>query len=159
MSIGPAWGQQGPRRLACGVILPAMTSVIELYEQISSAPDEKTRARLIVEAIEHVERRFPAVNDLATNASLRETELRLQKEIEQLRGDLQKEIEQLRGDLQKEIEQLRAETRQIEGNLRRDIEQLRAETARHKVDIIKWTLGALLAYAVLTLGAMRFLVG
>ncbi|AHK80095.1 hypothetical protein M911_14135 [Ectothiorhodospira haloalkaliphila] len=136
-----------------------MTSVIELYEQISSAPDEKTRARLIVEAIEHVERRFPAVNDLATNASLRETELRLQKEIEQLRGDLQKEIEQLRGDLQKEIEQLRAETRQIEGNLRRDIEQLRAETAHHKVDIIKWTLGALLAYAVLTLGAMRFLVG
>ena len=40
-----------------------MTSVIELYEQISSAPDEKTRARLIVEAIEHVERRLPAVND------------------------------------------------------------------------------------------------
>ncbi|MCG5495981.1 DUF1640 domain-containing protein, partial [Ectothiorhodospira variabilis] len=63
-----------------------MTSVIELYEQISSAPDEKTRARLIVEAIEHVERRFPAVNDLATNAALRETELRLQKEIEQLRA-------------------------------------------------------------------------
>ncbi|MCG5517168.1 MULTISPECIES: coiled-coil domain-containing protein [unclassified Ectothiorhodospira] len=136
-----------------------MTSVIELYEQISSAPDEKTRARLIVEAIEHVERRFPAVNDLATNASLRETELRLQKEIEQLRGDIQKEIEQLRGGLQKEIEQLRGETRQIEGNLHRDIEQLRTETAHHKVDIIKWTLGALLAYAVLILGAMRFLVG
>ena len=29
----------------------------------------------------------------------------------------------------------------------------------HRVDIIKWTLGALLAYAVLILGAMRFLVG
>ncbi|MFW2133969.1 hypothetical protein, partial [Ectothiorhodospira haloalkaliphila] len=117
-----------------GVILPTMTSVIELYEQISSAPDEKTRARLIVEAIEHVERRFPAVNDLATNAALRETELRLQKEIEQLRaetreieGNLRRDIEQLRGDLQKEIEQLRAETREIEGNLRRDIEQLRGD--------------------------------
>ena len=148
MSIGPAWGQQGPRRLACGVILPTMTSVIELYEQISSAPDEKTRARLIVEAIEHVERRFPAVNDLATNAALRETELRLQKEIEQLRA----ETREIEGNLRRDIEQLR-------GDLQKEIEQLRAETAHHKVDIIKWTLGALLAYAVLTLGAMRFLVG
>ncbi|SEL64239.1 hypothetical protein [Ectothiorhodospira marina] len=118
-----------------------MTSVIELYEQISSAPDEKTRARLIVEAIEHVERRFPAVNDLATNASLRETELRLQKEIEQLRGDVQKEIEKLR-----------AETLQIEGNLK-------AEMGRQKVDIIKWTLGALLAHTALILGGMRYFFG
>ncbi|AHK80100.1 hypothetical protein M911_14170 [Ectothiorhodospira haloalkaliphila] len=83
-----------------------------------------------MEAIEHVERRFPAVNDLATNASLRETELRLQKE----------------------IEQLRAETRQIEGNLR-------AEMGRQKVDIIKWTLGALLAHTALILGGMRYFFG
>ena len=103
---------------------------------------------MIVEAIEHMERRFPAVNDLATNASLRETELRLQKEIEQLRAETRK----IEGNLRRDIEQLR-------GDLQKEIEQLRAETAHHKVDIIKWTLGALLAYAVLTLGAMRFLVG
>ncbi|AHK80088.1 hypothetical protein M911_14075 [Ectothiorhodospira haloalkaliphila] len=94
-----------------------------------------------MEAIEHVERRFPAVNDLATNALLRETELRLQKEIEQLRGDVKQEIEKLR-----------AETLQIEGNLR-------AEMGRQKVDIIKWTLGALLAHTALILGGMRYFFG
>ncbi|ABM61470.1 hypothetical protein [Halorhodospira halophila] len=73
-----------------------MTSVVELYEQLASAPDDKTRARLIAEAFERMEERYPEVKDLATQTHLRETELRLQKEIEQLRGDLTREIKQLR---------------------------------------------------------------
>ena len=65
-----------------------MTSVVELYEQLASAPDDKTRARLIAEAFERMEERYPEVKDLATQTHLRETELRLQKEIEQLRSSV-----------------------------------------------------------------------
>lgn len=54
-----------------------MTSVIELYEQIDSAPDEKTRARLIMEALRHIERRLPAVHNLDTHAALRAPTVRL----------------------------------------------------------------------------------
>ena len=101
-----------------------MTSVIDLYEQLSSAPDDRARARVIAEAFEQMEQRYPEVTDLATGAGLRESELRLQKEIEQLRA----ETREMEGRLQQEIEQLRAETREMEGRLQQEIEKLRAET-------------------------------
>jgi hypothetical protein len=83
-----------------------MPSAIELYEQLSTAPDEKTRARLIAEAFERMEERYPEVKDLATQSGMRETELRLQKEIETVR----REIVEAEGRLVKEIEQVRAST-------------------------------------------------
>ncbi len=122
-----------------------MTSVVELYEQLASAPDDKTRARLIAEAFERMEERYPEVKDLATQTHLRETELRLQKEIEQLRGDLSREIaearaessreiEQLRGDLSREIAEVRAESskeiEQFRGELSREIAQARTESSK-----------------------------
>ncbi|MFP4079792.1 MAG: DUF1640 domain-containing protein [Ectothiorhodospira sp.] len=106
-----------------------MTSVIDLYEQLSSAPDDRARARVIAEAFEHMEQRYPEVTDLATGAAVRESELRLQKEIEQLRGETQVRIAELRGDM---------------GSM--------------KVEIIKWTAGLLLAQATLILGGLRFLL-
>lgn len=120
---------------------PPMTSVIDLYEQLSSAPDDRARARVIAEAFEQMEQRYPEVTDLATGAALRESELRLQKEIEQLRaetremeGRLQQEIEKLRGDVFREIEQLRGdmsrEIEQLRGDVSREIEQLRGDVSR-----------------------------
>ena len=95
-------------------------SVIELYEKLSSAPDDKTRARIIAEAFETLEERYPQLSDVATRQNLRETELRLLKEIEQVRANLSKEIEQVRADLSREIEQVRADTS-------REIEHVRGE--------------------------------
>ncbi len=96
-------------------------SVIELYEKLSSAPDDKTRARIIAEAFETVEEQYPQLSDVATRQNLRETELRLLKEIEQVRGELketelrlQKEIETVRLELQKEIDQVRLEIKAME---------------------------------------------
>ena len=106
------------------------SSVIELYDRIREAPDENVRARIIAEAFEQVERRYPAMTDLATNAALRESELRLLKEIEQLRGEF-----------------------------RVQIEQLRSEIYRTRLDVIKWTAGLLLAQMALIVTAVRFLVG
>ena len=115
-----------------------MTSSVALYEALTSAPDDRTRARVIAEAFERLEERYPHLPDLATQGHLRESELRLKKDIEQVRADLRetelrlkKDIEQLRAELKKDIEQVRAD-------LSKDIEQVRGEIARAKVDMLKW---------------------
>ncbi|WP_200180991.1 DUF1640 domain-containing protein [Ectothiorhodospira mobilis] len=158
-----------------------MTSVIDLYEQLSSAPDDRARARVIAEAFEHMEQRYPEVTDLATGTALRETELRLQKEIEQLRGEVQKEIEQLRGEtremegrLQKEIEQLRGDVQKEIGEVQKEILQMRSEMrqmdhrlqkeiAQTKGEIIKWTVtwtgGLLMTHAAFLLAGLSYLLG
>jgi chromosome segregation ATPase len=146
-----------------------MTSVVELYEALTSAEDDRARAKVIAEAFERLEDRYPHLPELATQGHLRETELRLQKEIEQVRleieqvrgeireteGRLQLEIEQVRGDiretegrLQLEIAQVRLEIRETGGRLQKEIEQVRlqivqlgGEIAEAKVGIIKWTVG------------------
>ena len=95
-----------------------MGSVVELYEALASAQDERARARVIAEAFERLEERYPHLPDLATQGHVRESELRLQKEIELVRSELketelrlQKEIVQVRADLTIQIEQLRGEVR------------------------------------------------
>ena len=125
-----------------------MNSVVELYEALASAPDERARARVIAEAFERLEERYPHLPDLATRTHLSETELRLQKDIEQLRGELrqtelrlQKEIVQLRGDLTAEIEQLRGEVKtqieQLRGEVKTEIEQLRGELRQTELRLQK----------------------
>ena len=84
-----------------------MGSVVELYEALASAPDERARARLIAAAFERLEERYPHLPDLATHQQLRETELRLQTEIEQVRADLSLQIERLRGEVKTDIERSR----------------------------------------------------
>jgi hypothetical protein len=79
-----------------------MTSSVALYEALTSATDDRARARVIAEAFERLEERYPHLPDLATQAHLRETELRLQKEIEVVRREIEgvrREIEQIRAEL------------------------------------------------------------
>jgi len=84
-----------------------MGSVVELYEALASAPDDRARARLIAAAFERLDERYPHLPDLVTHQQLHETELRLQKEIEQLRSNLTLQIEQLRGEVKADIERSR----------------------------------------------------
>lgn len=95
-----------------------MGSVVALYEALASAQDDRARARVIAEAFERLEERYPNLPELATQGHLREAELRLQKDIELVRAELketelrlQKEIAQVRADLMVQIEQLRGEVR------------------------------------------------
>jgi hypothetical protein len=76
-----------------------MSSVVELYEALSTAPDDRTRARVIAEAFERLEDRYPHLPELATQGHVRESELRLQKEIAQIQANLKLEIEHMRADL------------------------------------------------------------
>jgi len=104
-----------------------MNSSVALYEALTAAPDDRARARVIAEAFERLEERYPHLPDLATQGHVRESELRLQKEIERLRGDVSKEIEQVRGEI-----------KTVELTLRKEIEQVRVEIVRTKNDLLKW---------------------
>ncbi|WP_217125579.1 hypothetical protein [Hydrogenophilus thiooxidans] len=120
-----------------------MSAVLDLYDRLRHAPDEETRARVIAEAFDLLESRYPHLDYLVTVRHLSETELRLTKEIEQVRANLTKEIEQVRGEvkaielkLTKEIEQVRADlTKEIEG-VRAQVAITAAET---RSSILKWS--------------------
>ena len=111
-----------------------MTSSVALYEALTSATDDRARARVIAEAFERLEERYPHLPDHATQAHLRETELRLQKEIEQIRAELRET--ELR--LQKEIEQIRSGLRETELRLQKEI-------AHVKLDLLKWLVPLMFA--------------
>jgi hypothetical protein len=76
---------------------------IRLYEQRTEAGEDKTRAKLIAEAFEHLEDRYPQLKDVATQGQVRETELRLQKEIKEVEATLRLEIEKTRLEI-REVE-------------------------------------------------------
>ena len=94
-----------------------MSAALRLYEQLTEAKDDKTRARLIAEAFDELEDRFPQLADLATQGHIRESELRLQKEIKEVEGRLQKEIIEAEGRLRKEIGQIRVDAKALEVRL------------------------------------------
>ncbi|MDZ7750209.1 MAG: DUF1640 domain-containing protein [Gammaproteobacteria bacterium] len=121
-----------------------MTSPIQLYEALTSAPDDKTRARIIAEAFERMEERYPEVKDLATRTALSETELRLQKEIEITR---------------KEIEITRKEIAEIEGRLRLEIEQVRTGIAESRASIVRWVVSLLAGQTVVLIAALFAIAG
>jgi len=102
-----------------------MISSVALYEALTTAPDDRARARVIAEAFERLEERYPHLPELATQAHVRESEMRLQKEIERIRAELKSDIEQIRADL------------------KLDIEQVRGDIARTRADLFKWLIPVL----------------
>ena len=111
-----------------------MAVALRLYEQLTEAPDDKTRARVIAEALEEMEQRYPQIRDMATQETLRVTELRLVKEIEQIRQEIREiesrlslEIKEVELRMIKEIELVRQEIREIELRMAREIELVRQE--------------------------------
>ncbi len=97
--------------------------VLDIYERLAQATDDRTRARIIAEAFGALEDRYPQLSDLATRTHLTETEYKLAKDIERTRLELTKEIEQVRLQLTKEIEQ-------VELELTKEIEQVRLELTK-----------------------------
>ena len=148
-----------------------MTLAFELYDQINEAPDDRTRFRLLVDAIRALEERWPQPGDIARGADVREAELRLQKEIEivrkemkeaelRLQGEIEgvrkeiKEVElRLQGEIEgvrKDIEVVRKEMKEVELRLQKEIDQVRVDlksteanlrTAIHRQTI--WIIGAI----------------
>jgi hypothetical protein len=126
-----------------------MASVVELYEALASAPDDRARARVIAEAFERLEERYPHLPDLATQQHLREAELRLHREIEEVRANLTLQIEQLRGEVRVHIEQLRGEVRaqieQLRGEVKADVERSRNTLLAWLIPLMFAQVGAIAA--------------
>jgi hypothetical protein len=100
-----------------------MSLAFELYEQINEAPDDRTRFRLIVDAIRTLEESWPRPGEIARSADVRESELRLQKEIEVVR----KEMKESELRLQGEIAAVRKEMKESELRLQGEIAVVRKE--------------------------------
>jgi len=109
-----------------------MSAALDLYAKLTETTDEKERARLIAEAFDALEARFPQLNDLATQGHVRESELRLQKEIKEVEARLQKAINEGDANLQKEIKGVELQIKQVEVNLH---QVMAAQT--------RWLLGGL----------------
>jgi len=139
-----------------------MGVALKLYDELRHASSDDERAHLIADAFERFEEHYPNLQQVVTSAEARETELRLQKEIEGVRL----EIKQVEGSLQKEIEGVRLEIKQVEGSLGKEIKQvegslgkeikqveLRLTRAMHRQTL--WVIGSI--GTILTI--MRFMDG
>jgi len=107
-----------------------MGAALKLYEELLDAGEDKRRAKLIAEAFEALEARYPDLRDVATHAHLRESELRLQREIEATRL----EIKEVEANLRKDIEAIRLEMKEVEANLRKDMQAMDANLRKELAD-------------------------
>jgi len=122
-----------------------MSAALDLYAKLTETTDEKERAHLIASAFDALEARFPQINDLATEGHVRESELRLQKEIKgvelqitEVEARLQKEIKEIEARLQEQIKGVELQIKQVEVNLH---QAMAAQT--------RWLLGGLAALGVI----------
>lgn len=130
-----------------------MSVALKLYEQLTEAADDRERFRLIADAIGTLEDTWPRPGEVARAGDVRESELRLLKDIETVRKEIEvvrKEIAEVDGRLRKELAEvdsrlrkelaevegrLRQEMTRLEGSLRKEIEQVRLETERVRGEI------------------------
>ncbi len=136
-----------------------MSVALQLYEQLTEAGEDKTRAKLIAGAFEQLEERYPNLKEIATQGHVRESELRLQKEIKEVEGRLQKEIREVDGRLQKEIREvegrLQKEIREVEGRLTRDIKEVEIKLQQTEVHL----MGAIHRQTYWVIGSVGTVIG
>ncbi len=107
-----------------------MGYALKIYKAFREYGEEK--AKLLAEAFEELEKRYPQILEVTTKKDLSETELKLTKEIEQVR----KELKETELRLNKEIEQIRKELKETELKLTKEIEQMRLEFTE-KIEQVK----------------------
>jgi hypothetical protein len=133
---------------------------VELYRAFEESLG-KEKAQLVVKDITNLINE--ARQELVTRENLRETELKLTKEIEIVRKEIKeielkqtkeiegvrltltKEIEGVRLTLTKEIEGVRKEVKEIELKLTHEIGEVKLEVEKVRSSVIKWIAGLLVA--------------
>ena len=127
-----------------------MSAALDLYAKLTETTDDKERARIIADAYDALDARFPQLNDLATQGHARESELRLQKEIKEVEGRLQKEIKEVEARLQKEIKEVELQIREVEARLQEQIKGVELQIKQVEVKLhqamaaqTRWLLGGL----------------
>ena len=102
-----------------------MSVALQLSQQLRDAPDDDSRAKIIAAGFEQLEERYPQLKDVATQGHLRETELRLLKEIKEVDARvketelrLQKEIRESELRILKEIKEVDARSKEVEARIK-----------------------------------------
>ena len=101
-------------------------TAIQLYDNLRHAANDDDKNRLIAEAFEELQSRYPDLEHVATKQNLSETELRLRKEIEGTRLETQG---------------IRLEIKEVEANLQKDIRAVESS-------LIRWIASSFLAIAI-----------
>jgi len=126
---------------------------------------EDEKSEIVSELIEGINSEYPELKYHATKSDVKETELRLTKEIENTRKEikeldvkLSREIKELDAKLTKEIKELDARlTKEIE-NTRKEIKELDVKLTKEitisKVATIKWIVGMFIAQTSIIIGAI-----
>ena len=126
---------------------------------------EDEKSEIVSELIEGINSEYPELKYHATKSDVKETALRLTKEIENTRKEikeldvkLSREIKELDAKLTKEIKELDARlTKEIE-NTRKEIKELDVKLTKEitisKVATIKWIVGMFIAQTSIIIGAI-----
>jgi len=153
-----------------------MSVALQLYQQLRDAPDEDARAKIIATAFEQLEDRYPNLKNVATHSDVRESELRLQKEIVEAEGRLRAEIKELEGRLQAEMKELEGrlqtemkdleirlmtEMKELESRLQKQIKevdyrihQVELKVAETKSELVRWVVSVGLLQTSLIVGVL-----
>lgn len=153
-----------------------MSVALQLYQQLRDAPDEDARAKIIAGAFEQLEDRYPNLKNVATHSDVRESELRLQKEIVEAEGRLRAEIKELEGRLQAEMKELEGrlqtemkdleirlmtEMKELESRLQKQIKevdyrihQVELKVAETKSELVRWVVSVGLLQTSLIVGVL-----
>ena len=129
---------------------------------------EEEKSELISELMEEFKSTYPDLQYHATKSDVRDSELRLTKEIETVRGEvkeselkLTKEIEAVRGEIKetelkltKEIETIRQETKELDVKLTKEIGEVKTEIAKSKADTIKFVAGMMVGQVFVIAGVI-----
>ena len=116
-----------------------MSVALDLYAKLTETTDEKERARLIAEAFDVLEARFPQITDLATQGHVRESELRLQKEIK----GVELQMREVEARLQEQIKTIELQIREVEARLQKEIKQVEVNLHKAMAAQTRWLLGGL----------------
>jgi len=138
---------------------------------------EDEKSEIVSEFIESIDSEYPELKYHATKSDVKETELKLTKEIENVRKEIKeldlklskeientrKEIKELDLKLSKEIENTRKEIKELDLKLSKEIENTRKEIKELdvkltekinniKISTIKWVVGLFVAQTSIIVG-------
>ena len=120
-----------------------MGTALHVYEQLTEAGENTVRARILAEAFETLEERYPSLDSLATRTQLSEAELRLHKEIEKIR---------------RETEGIRMEIKELDARISKEIKELELRIVnsmgQFKVETLKWVAGMMLLQTGVMIGVI-----
>ncbi|HNM02068.1 MAG TPA: DUF1640 domain-containing protein [Leptospiraceae bacterium] len=123
-------------------------NTLEAYENLKKVNFSDEQSREIVKMFVKYYEAEPA-----SKKDLRDTESNLNQDLKNTELRLQKEIE----GIKKETQDIRLEIKNVELKLSKEIEGVKLEIQHIKVDFIRWLIGVAIASLGLILTGIRFL--